>query len=92
LTARSIRSFALSCVSVSAKRKRTLFASSTVPVIWICADLSACSTRASSAASTLTVDLALEICTAGDSPKKFGSVYSSATRIAIAISVYFQTG
>ena len=35
---------------------------------------SASSTRASSAASTLTVALALDTCTAGDSPKKFGSV------------------
>jgi hypothetical protein len=32
------------------------------------------STRLISAVSTLMVDLALETCTAGDSPKKFGSV------------------
>jgi hypothetical protein len=34
----------------------------------------ACSTRPVTLASTLTVAFALLICTAGDSPKKFGSV------------------
>jgi hypothetical protein len=32
------------------------------------------STRLMSAVSTLMVDFALETCTAGDSPKKFGTV------------------
>jgi hypothetical protein len=32
------------------------------------------SARLMSAVSTLIVDLALETCTAGDSPKKFGTV------------------
>src|SRR2546421_9574032 len=53
---------------------------------------SAASMRDISAASTLIVLLPLDTCTAGDSPKKFGSVYRKAARIANAISAYFQVG
>jgi hypothetical protein len=44
------------------------------------------STRSITALSTLTVALPLDTCTAGDSPKKFGSVRMNATRIASPIS------
>src|SRR3982751_4699898 len=54
--------------------------------------LSVASMRDISAASTLIVLLPMETCTAGDSPKKFGSVYRKAARIANAISAYFQVG
>ena len=43
-------------------------------------------------ASTLIVALALAICTAGDSPKKFGKVYSAPNSSAMAIRIYFQRG
>ena len=65
---------AFSCVSVSARRTRTLVWSSTAPVYWMLAFVSVSSTRDIAAASTFTVALPLDTCTAGDSPKKFGSV------------------
>ena len=67
-------SFALSCVSVSAKRTLTPTASRKIPVYGMFAFFSASSTRPSVAVSTLSVARALDTCTAGDSPKKFGSV------------------
>jgi hypothetical protein len=48
--------------------------SSCTPVCSTCAADSADSTRLSTASSTLTVAFPLETWTAGDSPKKFGSV------------------
>lgn len=48
--------------------------------------------RASSSPSTFTVVLPLETWTAGDSPKKFGSVYRKASAIVSPISAYFQAG
>ena len=69
-----IRSFALSCVSVSSKRTRMPLGSNTAPVYEMFACLRTSCSFCSSAGSTFTVCFALEICTAGDSPKKFGSV------------------
>jgi len=51
-----------------------------------------CRTRSATRLSTLMVDLALLICTAGDSPKKLGSVYSVPNSRAMAIRTYFQKG
>ena len=45
-----------------------------------------------STVSTLMVDFALETCTAGDSPKKFGTVERNAASITTAMSAYFQAG
>ncbi|SIL07917.1 Uncharacterised protein [Mycobacteroides abscessus subsp. abscessus] len=60
------------------RRARTVptgpFWSKYSPVLGILAACSDCSTLPIIDASTLTVALALEICTAGDSPKKFGKV------------------
>src|SRR5688572_27119842 len=50
------------------------------------------STRAIRPASSLIVAFPLDTCTAGDSPKKFGTVYSAASKTATAIRMYFQTG
>ena len=49
-------------------------------------------TRATVVLSTLVADRRLETCTAGDSPKKFGSVYTTATTSAAIKIAYFQTG
>jgi len=63
-----IRSFALSCVSGSAKRTRRLPCSSTALLYATPALSSACSTRDMTAGSTLIVPRAPETCTAGASP------------------------
>jgi hypothetical protein len=67
-------SFALICVSVSANRTFTPTWSTVAPEKATPAFLSVSSTRPMVAVSTLSVALALDTCTAGDSPKKFGSV------------------
>ena len=66
--------------------------SKNTPVVGSFASFSTFSTRAISAASTLTVDLPDETCTAGDSPKKFGSMYIAPSSSATAITMYFQSG
>ena len=48
--------------------------------------------RPSADAARMTVARALDTCTAGDSPKKFGSVKRNASAIVSPISAYFQTG
>jgi hypothetical protein len=40
----------------------------------------------------LTVDFPEETCTAGDSPKKFGSMYVAPISRATAMTMYFQSG
>jgi hypothetical protein len=77
-------SFALSCVSVSANRTFTPTGSSVAPVYVTPAFFSVSSTRASVEVSTLSVARALETWTAGDSPKKFGRVYSRPSTTATA--------
>jgi hypothetical protein len=42
--------------------------------------------------STLVVDLTLDTCTAGASPKKLGSVYKAAISSATTMMAYFQAG
>lgn len=62
-------SFARNCVSVSLKRARTLVASEKMPVLSMPAALSALPMRSvAAAASSLSVALALDTCTAGTSP------------------------
>jgi len=68
-------SFALSWVSVSASRTFTPARSRKTPVGWIPTFLSASSTRPRTVESTFIVARAGDTCTAGASPKKFGSVY-----------------
>src|SRR3954468_4880834 len=91
-SARSTTSFARSWVSVSGKRTRTPYWSSTRPLNGTFDFLSASSTRATSAGSTLTVDFAVDTWTAGASPKKFGSVYRKAAATTNPMSAYFQVG
>jgi hypothetical protein len=74
ISALLIASRALSWVSVSAKRARTDVPSSATKSAFRLADFNASCTRVTSAASTFTVALADDTCTAGDSPKKFGAV------------------
>ena len=85
-------SLALPWVSVSPKRALMEPASSAMPSAVMPAPFNACSTLASVVVSTLTVDLLLEICTAGASPKKLGNVYSAAISSTTTIRTYFQAG
>jgi hypothetical protein len=74
LKAFSSTSLAFSWVSVSRKRTLTPTGSSWTPSSAMPAAFSTSSTLAWVRASVLIVALALETCTAGDSPKKFGRV------------------
>ena len=77
-SARWIASLACSWTSVSRNRARTVefrpAVSKNTPVVSNLASFRIVSIRAISAASTLIVGLPDDTCTAGDSPKKFGSV------------------
>ena len=92
LSARPITSLARNWVSVSRKRTLTELLSRNRPVFSMPAAFSAASTRARVCVSTFSVALPLETCTAGASPKKFGSVYSSPKTSAIVMIAYFQAG
>ena len=85
-------SLALSWVSGVSKRARTEVPSSPIRSVVTPASSSAACTRASTAASTLTVALAEETWTAGASPKKLGRVYKIPTNSATTMIAYFQTG
>jgi hypothetical protein len=88
----AIASLALICVSVSAKRAFAELPSNCTKSALMPAPLNADSMRGTTPASSLSVALPLDTCTAGASPKKLGSVYSSPTTSAIASSRYFHSG
>ena len=87
---------AASCVSASLNRTRIVELSPTWskyrPACSNFAFFRISSTRVISAGSTLTVDFAEETCTAGDSPKKFGSMYVAPISRATTMTMYFQSG
>ena len=74
LSARSMASLALSCVSGVSKRAQTDVPSCVRRCGVMLAPCSTLSTRDSVLPSTRTVALAADTCTAGASPKKFGKV------------------
>ena len=74
LSARTSASLALSCWSVSAKRAFTELPSNCTKSGFSPAAASICSTRCAKPGSIFSVALPLDTCTAGASPKKFGTV------------------
>ncbi len=77
---------------MSRNRTLTELPSKNAPADSTLAALRIASTRSSIAGSIFTVALPLDTWTAGDSPKKFGSVYSRPSTSATAIVRYFQIG